>query len=365
MRIRQEHQSFNAYAAVLLGLGLLSVGCAAEEGDDGFPMATGDTAAQTSMTAGGTGDEDDSDSGSDDDEDEDEGDTEGDTEDDSDSDDSDSDDSDSDDSDSDDSDSGSTAGTCDFDMDVAIKLTMDVSWMGGIAVLEGGGQIDAWILGDLTPEGDQIRLTGTMCNLALPDFSTGLLAGNETYGTEFPASVWANPAMPTIDAFATVSSADPGATLQLERGAVVLGGMMGDALNDPWPASWSGVTAMDHDGDGLPGITAQAKLGGSYSYPRIDILNTDARAQGLYIVSRTIMEFDGIIDDCDSAGGSAVVTMENHAVGCATVGGGECTTAQTDTLDGNMPQFMVAGGNFDLARMADGATCADVIAALP
>ena len=260
---------------------------------------------------------------------------------------------------------GPPAGECDLNMDVAILLTMDVSWPGGIAVLEGQGQIEAWLLATLTTTDGGVQLSGRMCELALPDFQTGALAGGETYGTQFPAAVWTHPNMPTIDAVATVSSADPGAVLMLERGAVVLGGMMGDPLNDPWPASWDGVMAVDHDGDGSPGITAVAKVGGNYAYPRIDILNTNARAEALYIVSRTIMEFDGIIDTCDTASGGATVTMENHAVGCRTVGGGTCSSGQTDTLDNNMPQFMVLGGHFALARLPDGATCADAVAEFP
>ena len=77
------------------------------------------------------------------------------------------------------------------------------------------------------------------------------------------------------------------------------------------------------------------------------------------------MEFNGIIEDCDNASGGAIVTMENHAVGCRTVGGGECSSGQTDTLDNNMPAFMVQGGMFQLARIADGATCADAVAEFP
>ena len=40
--------------------------------------------------------------------------------------------------------------------------------------------------------------------------------------------------------------------------------------------------AADHDGDGNPGITSVAKTGGSYAYPRIDILNSNARAEALF-----------------------------------------------------------------------------------
>jgi hypothetical protein len=177
--------------------------------------------------------------------------------------------------------------------------------------------------------------------------------------------VWSSPTMPTIDAHATISSADPGASLHLERGAVVLGATMTDPLNDPWPADWHQLASTDHDGDGSPGVTAAAKTGGNYAYPRIDILNSEARASEIYLVSRTTMEFDGTVDTCDSAVGEATITMENHSVGCAMTTGGDCSDGQTTTLDNNMPQFVVMGGDFELVRLADGAACDAVFAALP
>lgn len=262
-------------------------------------------------------------------------------------------------------DTGPPAGTCDFDMTAAIRLTVDVTWAGGIAVLEGAGAIDIWLLGELDANGGDVGLSGRVCSIALPDFETGLLAGNETYGTMFPDVVWSSPTMPTIDAQASLSSQDPGATLHLERGAVVLGATMSDPLNDAWPADWHALATTDHDGDASPGITAAAKTGGGYAYPRIDILNSEARAQAIHLVSRTTMEFNGTVDTCDSAVGDATITMENHAVGCATVGGGACSDGQTTTLDNNMPQFVVQGGSFELLRIAEGADCAAVFAALP
>jgi hypothetical protein len=258
-----------------------------------------------------------------------------------------------------------SAGTCDLEMTAAIRLSLDVSWKGGLAVQDGLGEIDIWILADLAQAGTDIGLTGSVCRIDLPDFETGFLAGNEKYGTVFPDEIWTVASMPTIDGKATVSTADPGATLHLERGAVVLGGSLADELDDPWPSSWSGVDTVDHDGDGHPGITALAKTGGGYSYPRIEALNADARAEAIYIASRTIMEFDGAIDTCDAASGLADVTMQNHAVGCRQVGGTPCSSGQTDTLSNNMPQFEAHGGVFDLVRIPDGSNCASVLSTFP
>jgi hypothetical protein len=77
------------------------------------------------------------------------------------------------------------------------------------------------------------------------------------------------------------------------------------------------------------------------------------------------MEFDGTIDSCDAASGTAIVTMENHAVGCKQLAAGDCSSGQTDTLDNNMPQFTVHGGVFELVRLDAATDCAAVVAALP
>lgn len=257
------------------------------------------------------------------------------------------------------------AGSCDFDTDVAIRVTVNVTWEGGLAVLAGGGSINVWLLGQLDQTGTEVHLTGSVCRLELPDFQTGAIAGGETYGTMFPDAVWSSPTMPVIDAIATLSASEPGGSLHLPEGGVVLGAQMADPLHDPWPAEWSGLMTSDHDGDSNAGVTAQAKTGGSYAYPRIDILNSNARAEALYLASRTIMEFDGVIQDCDSAAGDVSMTMENHAVGCKIAGGGTCSAGQTGTLDNNMPVFSVQSGVFSLVRLDGAASCEDVLGALP
>ena len=257
------------------------------------------------------------------------------------------------------------AGGCDLDMEVAIHLAVDVGWGGGLAVLEGTGTIDVWLLGALEPDGNDVHLTGQLCRLSLPDFQTGALAGGEKYGTLFPDAIWAAPAMPAVDAWVTVSSLDTGASLVLPEGAVVLGANLADPINDPWPSEWGSLMSADHDGDSNAGITSVAKTGDGYAYPRIDILNSEARAEALFIASRTVMSFDGVIDTCDSASGSASMVMENHALGCRILGGGSCSSGQTGTLDGNLPVFEPQGGTFELKRLPDGANCQDVFAATP
>ena len=257
------------------------------------------------------------------------------------------------------------AGECELEMDAAIRVTVNVTWDGGIAVLEGGGTINMWLLGKLDPTSGGLNLTGNLCRLELPDFETGAIAGGETYGTLFADAMWASPGIPGIDAFVELSSADPGATLHLDEGGVVLGADLGDPLNDPWPSEWSGLNAVDHDSDGLPGISSSAKVGGNYAYPRIDILNSDARAEALFVASRTILEFEGVVNDCDSAGGNVVMSMENHTVGCHVQGGGDCTSQQTTTLDNNLPVFAVQAGVFQLERLPTGSSCSEVFAALP
>ena len=330
-----------------IGLAALGLACSAEQEDPSATSLGSSASASTTVTT--AGDDSNGDSG--------EGDSSGG--------DPSNDDSDPSADSNDDDDPTGVGGSCDFDMTAAIRLSVDVTWAGGLAVLEGAGAIDIWLLGDLDAESGEVGLTGRVCRIDLPDFETGLLAGNETYGTMFPDSIWTSATMPTIDAAASISTGDPGALLHLERGAVVLGATMADPLNGAWPADWHQLATTDHDGDAMPGVTAAAKTGGNYAFPRIDILNSNARAAEIFLVSRTTMEFNGTVDTCDSAAGEATLTMENHSVGCEITGGGQCSDGQTTTLDNNLPEFVISGGSFELLRLDDGAGCDAVFAALP
>jgi hypothetical protein len=168
-----------------------------------------------------------------------------------------------------------------------------------------------------------------------------------------------------VELTATLAGTDPGSQFTVGRGTLLLGASLGDPLSDPWPESWTGLNAVDHDGDGKPGVTTLAKSGNGYGLPRLDIFNDQIRADEIYLALRTILSLDGIVDSCGRATGVATFNMEQHAVGCHVNGGGDCSTEQVNLLDNNLPQLQVSGGSFELVSIPDGSSCADVLRTLP
>ena len=254
---------------------------------------------------------------------------------------------------------------CDFNATAAVKITGAVNWPAGLAVEAGQGQIEIWFKGELDHQGNLVNATGPVCSTVVPDFHTSALAGGDTHGTVIPPDVWSSPGIPATAFEVQLGGADPGATLVANPTAMLLGLQMNDALNDPWPASYRQTQAVDHDGDGNPGITAYAATGGAYSNPRVDIFNPALRADRLFLALRTIIGLDGQVMSCDSAEGSATLILEQRIVGCGLDSGQPCSDAQVQTIDQNTPVFNVEGASFKLQRVAPGATCDQIIAAIP
>ncbi len=257
------------------------------------------------------------------------------------------------------------AGSCDFNGQAAVKIDVDVAWDSGLAIEAGSGTLEIWFSATLDHNGNVIAVTGNPCEVVIPDFETNVLAGGEKVGTAWPQGIWAGAGIPKIDLTVNLAASEPGSQITIPPGPLVLGATFNDDLNDPWPGSWTGLNATDHDGDGKPGVTTLAKTGNGYGMPRLDIFNDQVRADQIYLAFRTILSLDGVIDSCEGASGAATFTMEQHAVGCHVAGGGECNNDQVNLLDNNLPQFRVTGANFELRKVAQGASCNDIIAALP
>ena len=90
------------------------------------------------------------------------------------------------------------------------------------------------------------------------------------------------------------------------------------------------------------------------------IIGPAARADEIYMVSRTAMGLSGTMSSCTEQSGTVTVTFfDNHIVGCHVTGGDDCTAADIDFLDANRTQLTVTGGTFTSKLVPDTATCAD------
>ena len=132
-----------------------------------------------------------------------------------------------------------------------------------------------------------------------------------------------------------------------------------------WPANSSGVSALDHDGDGHPGVTSFAAMGPGYANPRIGALNPNLRADRIFLGLRNIIGLDGMLTSCDMAEGNATLTLDQRAFGCLTPDGNECNRSQANLLDSNMPQFQVTSAQFVLKKLPAGSNCTTVRTTLP
>jgi hypothetical protein len=200
----------------------------------------------------------------------------------------------------------------------------------------------------------------------LPDFRTGFLYGSETYGITFPTSIFDNDTLPTATSTGTFSAtAVAGATFSGTATGVVVGIDLANPATATWP-SLSGASAVDHDADGKPGITALSKTGNPYNLIWLEALRT-ARATELYMAVRQVRTFAGTLTTCTQQSGAATISRQDSLVfGCLRSGGGDCSTTQRDFLDDNRPTYNVpVNGTYTMVKVADGATCATVRSTLP
>jgi hypothetical protein len=281
------------------------------------------------------------------------------------------------------------SGSCDFNGTWGSRLTIDVSWqpqgLNSIILASGTGQIKQWIRGIRTQTGTSTSDATVVCGVNLPDFQETALVGGETYGVRFPPSLFDTSAgaavLPTFTVGATLGGLSPGSTFNTTEAAALLGLSLTNPLTDAWPSTVTTLVDMDHDGH--PGVTIDVAQGSPYSnvptgFPGFP---SPPRADKLYVAIRQVTIVSGNVDDCDHMSGTVSIpqisskyAIDSHVVGCSLVGdAGDCTvaatppaTSQAAFVDNTQPVFTPSGTtDFHSVRLATGATCADVRAALP
>jgi hypothetical protein len=141
---------------------------------------------------------------------------------------------------------------------------------------------------------------------------------------------------------------------------------MSDPMNGEWPASWQGLELVDADDSGQPGMTSYPNDADGYAMPPLDIFPDGAKADALYLATRSVFELQGTRDTCTSASGNVIVhAFDNHVVGCRIAGGGECDANQVDFVDSNRTIYEITSASYEMAQVAEGASCAEVRAELP
>lgn len=275
-------------------------------------------------------------------------------------------------------------GACDFNGTWGSRLTIDVTWapqgFNAVILASGSGQIKQWIKGVRTQTGMSTSDATVVCGIDLPDFKSTVVIGSETYGVRFPDSLFDGPAdggaayLPTFTVNAALGGLTPGSTYSTTTTAALLGISLAHPTTDAWPSTVS--TAVDMDRDGKPGVTIDTAQGSPYSDVPTGIpapFQPIVRANKLYVAIRQVTVVSGTITDCDHMAGTVSIpqisgkyAIDSHVMGCALTAGGDCSSTQASFVDNTQPVFTPSGtSDFQSARLAAGANCADVRAALP
>jgi cysteine-rich repeat protein len=259
---------------------------------------------------------------------------------------------------------------CDLTGTWATYIELDVTWPAkALVYLAGSGKVKQWVRVTRTHTGNSTSDVMLPCGAEIPDFRGD--AYNETYGIIFPDALFDNvPAyLPANTVTGTLSGSSPGSSYTTPASATLMGLTMANPETDAWPASYTGVTPVDHDQDAKPGITATVKSG---TAPDPDYANLPLavlfppRADRVYLAVRQVTSVAGALTTCSEMSGTATVSkQDSHVVGCRKVGGGDCSAAQTDFLDTNRVQYTIGAATFVSRKVTAGATCAIVRSSVP
>jgi hypothetical protein len=255
---------------------------------------------------------------------------------------------------------------------LAVHIIMDASWPGTTAASAGMDKIHLWNLTKLNVNGNEVSGNETRsCGTVLPPFSLNgagqLVTGGRQVHVEIPFAVWEAPSIPRLRSQGRLAGWNPGSAFNIEGTVALIGLDMADPMA-AWPMSYTGIMAVDADGDGKPGFTAVPKAGNGFVQPPtgLGLFGSAPSADQVYIASRTVVSLEGMLTSCTEVAGTARVPFfDSHVVGCHVKGGAECTPNQIDFVDGSRTIYKIGSATFTAKQIPDNATCADVRAALP
>jgi hypothetical protein len=256
---------------------------------------------------------------------------------------------------------GAGGSDCATRYSTAVRMSVDMSWPDSIGYKAGQGKLLVWIKLTHTPHANGSTSESIACGVSLPVVTTSPLLDSIQLSNEIPAAAFDRPSMPR---FAGHSEWKAG-VLVIDPGVNLLGVMLSDP-SAPWPAR-AALVPLDHDGDGMPGITAMPKQGGVFGLPPIDIGQTQ-HADQIYIASRIALRLSAPRAGCNDRveGSLEPLSFDYTIVGCHAQDRDDCKPKEVDLLATNSPTFTLgAQGHWTSLPSADTASCADVLTALP
>jgi len=255
---------------------------------------------------------------------------------------------------------------------LGVHVKMLATWPATTAAKSGSDTIHIWNLAELAVDGTRLAGDRTRpCGTLLPPFELNaagsLVTGGSRVQIRIPDTVWDAPSIPRLQSRGSIAGFDPGSPFAIDGTVALVGLELADAAA-PWPDSYGAVSALDADDDGHPGFTAVPRTGEGFVQPPtgLGIFGSAPTAEQLFLASRTVVSLEGTLTACDEVSGVAKVAFfDSHVVGCLTNRGAACTPAQTDFVDQSRTLYEIESATFQARKLPEGATCADVRAALP
>jgi hypothetical protein len=250
----------------------------------------------------------------------------------------------------------------------ALKMSVAGSWPNDTYISGGSGTFQFWMKLQGTHSGHSIAATVTECGRFVPNFSATMVS--ETYNYGYPNSLFDGNFLPSTSTTVTLGSSSPGASFVLAPAATQMGINMADPINGSWPSQASGIAAgirVDMDADGQPGVSAVYANGGGLQYPRTSTSFIATRSDRPYVASRVAFSLNGSLTSCTQSTGSGTFThIDTRIFACRQDSGSQCSGSQASFLDQNCVNYtMPSTATYTLVKVADGASCATIRAALP
>jgi hypothetical protein len=274
-----------------------------------------------------------------------------------------------------------------YPLSVGTLINVAVSWPGTAAVSKGSGTFYIWLLTTYTADSSG-KITGTTysCGNA-PAVLTLSQTGDMALGVPsgqmgqikptYPAESWNG--TPGTAITGTLGGTKVGSSFAIDKSVALYGLKATDPLSDSsmmWPTSYSALTQSDLTyadggayvmGQGHPGIRGVFDGTPPFYLAGTSLAPNSPRADTYYSATRSAIAMCGKTTSCTETSGTATVTLlNNRVVGCDLVdAGGPCTTDQYGFLDSNTTQYTPGAASFKAKDLMSGATCADVLSALP
>jgi hypothetical protein len=272
---------------------------------------------------------------------------------------------------------------CDMNGTFALRSEADITWdpvtlpppFNTITVLAGGADTTvSWQLRHHTVNGNTMQIDSIPCGGTSPDLCSPFL--QEAYAQIIPDTIWDGSAIPVTSTPMTLTDPDPGDPFNGPSEVDFIGLSLATP-NGAWPATWdaAGITWLDPDSDGQPGLTSIARGSGTsaacgfpYAFLPDQSNSNGPRIERVFSGSRGTGKFTGTIKDCNTITGNVggpdngFAKLEGRVRGCRYANGQACTASTVNSLDSSAStsNLHIQSSTFVMVRVPSTTTCAQV-----